>query len=125
MNNITYSLMSIDELLELFTNACLAQYETWVFPDETEASNKEFWILVAIKDELTSRGPDARRALVRLLIHDNPQVRLQAAKFVYPVARAEARKCLQDLASANLPVQTLDARMTLWRLEEVPDCLDH
>jgi hypothetical protein len=125
MSNMAYSQMSIDELLDRFTSACLAQYDTWVFPDEIEISNQQFWILVAIKDELKSRGPQARRSLLRLLNHENPQVRVQAAKLVYPVARDEARKCLQDLASDNLPVQTLNARMTLSRLEEVPDCLDH
>lgn len=125
MSSVSYSRMSIDQLLDSFTSACLAQYDTWVFPDEIEASNQQFWILVAIKDELKSRGPEARRSLVRLLNHENPQVRLQAATFVYPVAREEAKKCLQDLRAAKLPVQTLAAGMTLSGLEEDPHCLDH
>ena len=50
---------------------------------------------------------------------------LQAAKFVYPVAREEARKCLEDLKTANLPDQSLDAGMTLYFLEEKPDSLDN
>ena len=72
-----------------------------------------------------SRGHLARRDLVRLFNKTNKQVRLQAAKFVYPVARPEAKKCLQDLAAGPFPTQVFSARMTLHRLEEVPDCLDH
>ncbi len=93
--------------------------------DDIEKYNKDFDILVSIKDELKARGSEARRALLRLLSHDNPQVRLQAAKFVYPVARDEAKRCLQNIAAANLPDQSLSAGMALHRLEEVPDCLDH
>jgi RNase P protein component len=116
--------MSIDELLKRFEDACIEQYDTYV-TDDTKKRNENFWILVAIKEELKARGPDARRALLRLLSHDNPQVRLQAAKFVYPVARDEAKRCLQEIAAANLPDQSLSAGMALYRLEEVPDCLDH
>ena len=86
----------------------------------------KFQILVDIRDELKARGIEARRCLLRLLEHDNRQVRLQAAKVVYPVARTEATPCLQALAAAVFPdPQCFDARMTLRRLQEVPDCLDH
>ncbi|WP_170153365.1 hypothetical protein [Roseiarcus fermentans] len=41
-------------------------------------------------------------------------------------ARAEATQRLQALAASTFPdPQGFDARMTLHRLEEVPDCLDH
>jgi hypothetical protein len=125
MTEIAYSKLSIDELLEAFKNACLVQDEALFFPEDIMLINEKMAELFAIRNELTARGPDTRRSLLRLLNHDNPQVQVQAAKFVYPVAREEARKCLQDLASANLLVQTLDARMTLRGLEEDPHCLDH
>ncbi|HLJ70771.1 MAG TPA: DUF2019 domain-containing protein [Roseiarcus sp.] len=124
MSEVFFSAMSIDQLLKRFEEACLEQYDTYI-TDDLEKFETNFRILVSIKDELKARGPEARRSLLRLLSHDNPHVRLQAAKFVYPVARDEAKTSLQDIAAAKLPDQSLDAKMTLHRLEEVPDCLDH
>jgi Domain of unknown function (DUF2019) len=125
MSDITYPKMSIDELLESFESACLAQDETLFFPEDIKLYNEKMTVLVDIMHELKARGPEARRSLLRLLSHDNPQVRLQAAQFVYPVARDEAKKCLQDLRAAKLPFQSLSAGMTLRGLEEDPHCLDH
>jgi hypothetical protein len=125
MTQIDYSGMSINELLDLFRSSCLAQDELWMFPDDRTIYNKHYTVLVAIRKELKARGPEARRSLLRLLGDDNPQVRLQVAQFVYPVAREEATKCLQDLASAKLPFQSLSAGMTLSGLDEDPHCLDH
>ncbi|WP_170153196.1 DUF2019 domain-containing protein [Roseiarcus fermentans] len=125
MSDTRYSSHSISELLHIFTKSCLAQYDTDI-TDDIDTYNREFRTLVDIKNELQSRGPAARRQLTRLLNDSNKQVRIQAAKFVYPVARPEATKCLQDLAAGPFPDdQVFDAKMTLRRLEEVPDCLDH
>jgi hypothetical protein len=121
----TYAAMSIDQLLGVFEDACLAQDETLFFPEDTKIYNEKTAVLMDILQELKARGPEARRSLLRLLSHENAQVRVQAATFVYPVAREEARKCLEDLASAKLPFVSLCAGMGLRRLEEVPDCLDH
>ena len=123
MNETPYSSMSINELIKRFENTCLEQYDTYI-TDDRDVYNKNYEIQVAITNELKSRGPAARRSLLVLLQHENPQVRLRAAKRVYPVARVEAKKCLQDLAVARLPDQSLAAGMTLLRLENVPDCLD-
>ena len=117
--------MTINELLNRFETACLEQYDTYI-TDDIVKFKSTFQILVSIKQELQARGPQARRSLLGLLSHENRQVRLQAAKVVYPVAREEAKKCLQDLAAAPFPDdQSLSAGMCLSRLEEVPDCLDH
>ena len=123
MSATNYSDCTIEQLLSIFEHACLEQYECW-FTDDIDKSNAEYDNLVAVKDELQLRGDDARRALARLMSHDNPQVRLQAATFVYPVAREDARRCLEALAATLLP-HRLDAGMTLRFLEEKPDCLDH
>jgi hypothetical protein len=125
MSTTDYSSMTIDELLKRFEDACLEQYETDITGDLNK-SNANFRILMSIRDELEARGPEARRSLLRLLTNNNRQVRLQAAKVVYPVAHDEAKKCLQDLAAARFPdPQCFSARMCLHRLEEVPDCLVH
>lgn len=125
MSNNVYSSLSIDELLTIYEKSCLIQYETDI-TDDIDLYNREFRTLVNIKDELQSRGNSARRELLRLFGNSNKQVRLMAAKQVYPVAREEATNCLQDLAGEPFSdPQVFDARMTLRRLEEVPDCLDH
>lgn len=125
MRNNVYSSLSIDELLRIYEKSCLIRYETDI-TDDIELYNREYQTLVDIKNELQSRGTSARRELLRLFRNSNKQVRLMAAKQVYPVAREEAIKCLQDLAAGAFPDdQVFAARMTLRRLEEVPDCLDH
>jgi Fic family protein len=121
----TYASMSIDELISVFEDACLAQDETLFFPEDIDLYNQKMAVLTEVTQELNERGPEARLSLLRLLSHENAQVRLQAAQSVYPVARDEARKCLQDLASAKILFVSLSAGMTLHRLAEVPDCLDH
>ncbi len=125
MSDANYGSFSIDELIKQFERSCLIQYETDITGD-IDIFNHEYQKLVDITNELQVRGHLARRELVRLFNNTNKQVRLQAAKFVYPVARPEAKKCLQDLAGGPFPdPQVFSARMTLHRLEEVPDCLDH
>jgi len=121
----TYAAMSIDELLSVFEEACLEQDETLFFSEDTALYNQKMIVLKDVTQELKARGPEARLSLLRLLSHENPQVRLQAAESVYPLARDKAKKCLQDLASAKILFVSLSAGMTLHRLEEVPDCLDH
>ncbi len=125
MSDANYGSFSIDELIKQFERSCLMQYETDITGD-IDIFNHEYQTLVDITNELQVRGHLARRELVRLFNNTNKQVRLQAAKFVYPVARPEATNCLQDLAGEPFSdPQVFDARMTLRRLEEVPDCLDH
>lgn len=123
MSKINYSAMAIDQLLKRFEQACLEQYDTYI-TGSSKKFNTNFRVLVSITDELKIRGVEARRSLLQLLSHENPQVRLQAAKFVYPVAREEAKKQLQDIRMAKLPDQSLDAGMTLRGLEDDPHCLD-
>lgn len=125
MNTADYSSLTVDDLVGQFANACLDQYETYI-TDDLEKFKRNYLLLESIINELTVRGSGARRSLTRLLRHSNRQVRLQAAKFVYPVAREEAKKCLQDLATVRFPDdQSLSAGMCLDRLEEDPSCLDY
>jgi hypothetical protein len=84
--------MTINERSKCFEKACLEQYGTYINDDISEFRSA-FQILVSIKQELQARGPQARRSLLELLSHENRQVRRQAAKVVYPVAREEAKKC--------------------------------
>ena len=121
MNDLTRR--SSPELIGEFRNACLAQYDTYL-SENTKKRNNLFDYLLAVTRELKRRGVEERRSLLTLFADKNPQVRLQAANFVYSVARIEAKACLEAIAAAGLPDQSLSAGMTLSRLEEVPNCLD-
>jgi hypothetical protein len=114
---------TVQELLMQFRNACLAQYDTYL-TDNISKRNTLFDFLITVTRELKRRGVEERRSLLTLFADKNPQVRLQAAKSVYSVAPVEAKACLEAIAAAGLPDQSLSAGMTLSRLEEVPNCLD-
>ena len=114
---------SIQELLDQFRNACLAQYDTY-FSENNNQYNKLQDFLLLVTRELKRRGLEERRSLLTLLDDKNPQVRLQAAKKVYSIAPTQAKACLEEIAASGLPDVSLSAGMTLNRLEEVPNCLD-
>ena len=111
------------ELLTQFRDACLAQYDTYI-NGETRKYNKLNDFLPVVTRELMRRDVEHRRLLLTLSADRNPQVRLKAANFVYSVAAVEARACLESIAAAGLPEQSLSAGMTMNRLEEAPNCLD-
>ena len=114
---------TVPELLDQFRNACLAQYDTYLTGNVSKR-NKLFDFLLAVTRELKRRGVEERRSLLTLFPDKNPQVRLQAATKVYSVAPNEAKACLEAIAAAGLPDQSLSAGMTLSGLEEDPNCLD-
>ena len=101
----------------------LLQDETYI-SGNTRRRGKLFFVNVDIVKELAGRPGDLRRALLPLLNDQNPHVRLQAAKFAYPVSPVECRTCLEAIRAAKLPDQSLDAGMTLWGLSQEPHCLD-
>jgi hypothetical protein len=112
-----------ERLVVMFRDNCLVQDETYISGNTRKRSK----LIFANRDiciELANRPGDERRALLPLLKHENPQVRLQAAKEAYPVAPAECRACLEAIRAAKLPDQSLSAGMTLWRLSIDPHCLD-
>ena len=114
---------TVQELLARFRDSCVAKYESYFIDDHCKY-NKLFNFLLAVTRELKRRGVEERRALLTLFADENPQVRLQAAKNVYAVAPIEAKACLEAIAAARLPDQSLSAGMTLNGLEEEPNCLD-
>ena len=112
-----------EHLVSVFRDNCLVQDETYI-SGNTKKRNRLFFANVDIVKELASRPGDERRALLPLLDDENPHVRVQAAKFAYPVAPAECHACLEEIAAAKVPDQSLEAGMTLWRLTIDPHCLD-
>jgi hypothetical protein len=114
---------TVDELLSQFRDTCLAQYDSFM-TDNPSKYNILFDYLLLVTRELKRRGVKTRQSLLNLFTDKNPQVRLQAANFVYTVAPVEAKSCLEAIAAAGLPNQSLAAGMTLSGLEEDPNCLD-
>ncbi len=114
---------TVPELLSQFRASCLAQFDTYLTGNAGKY-NKLFDFLLAVTRELKRRGVEERRSLLTLFADQNPQVRLQAANFAYAVAPVEAKLCLQQIAAAGLPDQSLSAGMTLSGLEEDPNCMD-
>lgn len=117
------SITTFPALIDNFREVCRKQYATYM-TDNARSYNKLFDELIFITRELKRRGVEERRALMGLLADENPQVRFQAANFVYAVAPVEAKACLERLAAADLPNQSLAAGMTLSGLEDDPHCLD-
>lgn len=114
---------TIQELLTIFRNSCLAQYETYKTEDNKKY-NKLYDVIRSVAYELNRRGVEERRSLLVLLNDQNFQVRLQAAIYVYSVAQSEARACLETIRATKLPDLSLAAGMMLRGLEKNPQCLD-
>jgi len=104
--------MGIDGMMALFEQACMEQYDTYV-DDDLIKYNINYNIMIAVNDELKARGVPARLSLLRFFDHPNLQVRVQAATLSYRVAPEAARRCLEDIAKARFPDQSLAAGMTL------------
>jgi hypothetical protein len=71
-----------------------------------------------IENVLRARGLEARRALLPLLKHRHPQVRLDAAKHLLGIAPEEAQASLEDLAAHGPDQQRGAAGMCLWYVEQ-------
>ena len=112
-----------ERLVAVFRDNCLVQDETYI-SGNTRKYSKLYFGNVDVVKELAGRPGDERRALLPLLNDENPHVRLQAAKFAFPVAPVECRACLEAIRAAKLPDQSLDAGMTLRQLSIDPHCLD-
>jgi|SRR6185437_3149229 len=116
MKRIDLKKMSVPELVERFAALCLGQFQA-EFKGEIAKENRFIRQSITVAEELKSRTGDQRNALVPLLDHPNPQVRMMAAQFTLAIAPAAARQALQDLSDRNIYPQAADARGTLWALE--------
>jgi ParB-like chromosome segregation protein Spo0J len=112
----SFNKMSIEELVQSFADNCVRQDEAG-FKDQISEYKKLYKQMAAIVDELKSRAPDARSALVSLYDHPNVQVKLQAAKLSLAVAPSEARQVIEAIARSGWMPQAGDAGMCLWFLD--------
>ena len=72
----------------------------------------------AISHVLRARGVEARRALIPLLQHPNPQVRLNAAHELLAIAHDQAYATLEKLSEGEPGIFRLKAGMALSLLED-------
>lgn len=108
--------MTVPQLVERFTVLCVGQFQAEL-RSEIAKENRLIRQTIAVAEELKSRTGDQRIALVSLLAHSNPQVRMMAAQFTLAVAPAAARQALQDLSDRNIYPQAAYARGTLMALD--------
>ena len=103
MKRLELQKLTIDELVERFAALGLEQ-------DEAKVEK--------VEEELKSRTPDQRRALLPLYDHENDQVRLNAANATLAVSPKDARALLEAIAESGVFPQRGDAGMALWALDE-------
>ena|SRR5579863_4583887 len=106
-----------DELAQKFRALSLRQFECRYDDDQTMA-NRLYDEREKIAAILKSRGPEARRVLLPLLNHKNPQVRLDAAHQLLAIEPARARAALVTVAQGIPSIATAQARSALRRLDE-------
>jgi hypothetical protein len=109
--------MSVEELVDYFAEIGIGRDDAQLDGDISRI-NRLFGALMAVENELRSRPDDRRAALCRLYMHDNLQVRLDAAKATLAVAPEQARKLLEAIANSQEYPQAGDAGMCLWTLDE-------
>ena len=117
MKNIKLHDMTLDQLVDRFSEIAFAQYEALML-DRIGAYNKLFDKMQAVAQELRSRDGDQRNRLLKLYPHNNVQVRLKAAVHTLAVAPEAARALLHEIEDSKEFPQAGDAGMTLWTLEQ-------
>ena len=117
MRRVKLQNMTVEQLVERFTTAALAQDTALLMNDIAEAS-RLFWRLAEVEDELKGRQGDQRRVLLSLYDHPNAQVRLKAVKATLAVAPETARKELQAIANSREYPQAGEAGMSIRNLDE-------
>jgi ParB-like chromosome segregation protein Spo0J len=107
---------SVQELVAQFVSIGLAQYDA-LYVVDVKKYNRLFGRMKDVVNELRSRAGDERRALLPLLDHPNPQVRMRAAHAVLAISPALARKAFESVRDAQIFPQAMDAGMTLRALD--------
>lgn len=109
--------MSIQDLIEGFADAVKTSAHHR-FSGRPRRANKAFDRSVEIVNELRSRGPDALSALLPLLAHAEPEVRLGAAARALRFAPEVAKPVLKELAVGPQSLLRFEAEMTLAEYEK-------
>jgi hypothetical protein len=114
-----YGQNTVKELLDMYVEAARGHGLATRHGDAVGA-NKQHDIIAAIYREIRKRGIDAQSALLALLDHDEPPVRMWAAAHALEFAPARGEAVLTDLLSEE-GLEAFNAEMTLevWRAGEL------
>jgi hypothetical protein len=118
MKRISLKEMSVEHLVERFVALAVAESEA-IDRGDNSMYNRLFPQMEDVREELKDRPGDQRRALVPLLDHPNPQVRLIAAVTTLEVAPEVARRALELIKDRDEFPQAADAYGVLRRLDGV------
>ncbi len=109
--------LDVDALVKHFVSIAIEQDEA-IFKDDNRTYNRLYNEMEAVEAELKQRDGDQRRALLPLLRHWHPQVRLKAAIAVLAIEPEVGRQTLQKISDADQYPQAADARSMMNALDE-------
>ena len=107
---------TVDELVELFVDLCIAQ-DRELLRGDVPRINRLFDDIATIRQELRARPGDQRHALLPLYRHENMQVRLVAAQATLAIAPEAARNALEQIKASKEQPQSAEASHSLWTLD--------
>lgn len=117
MKRIELGAMTVEQLVERFTEIALAQDEALLM-DEVKKYSRLYDQMDLLKRELKDRQGDGRSNLLPLLKHKNAQVRLKAAITTLSIDGQAARQALQNISDRNEYPQAASARSMMDALDE-------
>ena len=117
MKRVATKDMTVEQLVERFTEIALAQDEVLLM-DEIGKYNHLYDQMDALEQELKERSGDQRSGLLPLFEHKNSQVRLKAALATLSIDPEAARQVLQHISDKNEYPQAMSARSMLDALDE-------
>lgn len=117
MKRVSLEDMTVEQLVEQFTEIALAQDEALLM-DEIGKYNRLYDQMDLLKRELKDRYGDGRSSLLALLKHKNAQVRLKAAIATLSIDLEAARQTLQSISDKNEYPQAMEARGMIDALDE-------
>jgi hypothetical protein len=108
--------LSVEQLIEA-TRVDSAERWRAISEGRPKDGNRKFDLLVAMRRELRTRGPEAQRQLLALLNDPDPGTRCWAAVSVLEFAPGEGERVLAELARLPDSLVGFSAEMTLeqWR----------
>jgi uncharacterized protein DUF2019 len=116
MRKSQFKTASTEQLIEEFRKLS-AEHGHALEAADARAANRRFPTLVAIRQELRSRGLEAQRQLLTLLADPEPSTRCWTATSVLEFAPSEAERVLEELSRTQRNATGVTAHFTLkqWR----------
>ena len=116
MSGGDFSGMDVDRIVDVYA-AAAAHHHGATQHGDGQGAKLAFDTVSAAYRELRARGIEAQRALLPLLQHENPAVRLAAGAHALEFAPEEGEPALAELAVEDETSLAFDAEMTLevWR----------